>query len=243
MESQVSQVKLPPNFDIRAPNVGTEWRLWKLSFEDYLIGMGQEQASDKVKLSLLRNMLGMESTRIILTLPTSVKDACNYEKVMASSTQELFNCTLRNTSRRELLKTKEQLGKRNCSPEPPPILPSPEEKSTKEPAQLNREHLRRLLRKTPKGGTAEEHNCTPANHQQGGLKPQHSIHETSPSYPPNTGLPGKPLTPQFRQPHPPVLGAYLILLPPRDGCSLNPAIALEVPHLETPSPRPQPSPL
>ncbi|KAL4710104.1 hypothetical protein ACJJTC_016506 [Scirpophaga incertulas] len=91
MESQVSQVKLPPNFDIRAPNAGTEWRLWKLSFEDYLIGMGQEQASDKVKLSLLRNMLGMESTRIILTLPTSVKDACNYEKRKTASRHGKFH--------------------------------------------------------------------------------------------------------------------------------------------------------
>lgn len=75
-------VKLPPNFDIRAQAAATEWKAWKCMFEDYLIGIGQDGASDKIKLSLLRNMMGPESTKVIQSLKMSKEEGENYEKVL-----------------------------------------------------------------------------------------------------------------------------------------------------------------
>lgn len=52
-------VKLLPNFDLRASGAAAEWKLWRTCFEDYLVSTGQDGASDKIRLALLRNMIGM----------------------------------------------------------------------------------------------------------------------------------------------------------------------------------------
>ncbi|XP_063391559.1 uncharacterized protein LOC134677054 [Cydia fagiglandana] len=81
-------IKLPPNFDLRAANAATEWRLWRLCFEDYLVGSGQDNAADKIKLALLRNMLGMEAARIVITsLQLSESEKDNYDSVMNAITK------------------------------------------------------------------------------------------------------------------------------------------------------------
>lgn len=77
-----NSVKLPPNFDIRAPSAASEWRFWKCLFEDYLVSVGQDEAKDKIKLSLLRNMMGPESTKVIMSLKLSKEDCQVYDKVM-----------------------------------------------------------------------------------------------------------------------------------------------------------------
>lgn len=75
-------VKLPPNFDMRSSSAASEWRFWRCLFEDYLVSTGQDQAKDKVKLSLLRNMMGPESTKVILSLKLSEENLVNYAKVV-----------------------------------------------------------------------------------------------------------------------------------------------------------------
>ncbi|CAH2091003.1 unnamed protein product [Euphydryas editha] len=77
-------VKLPPSFDLRASNAASEWRLWRASFEDYLISTKQDVSSDRIKLALLRNMIGIDSARVLLTLPLTEDKASNYESVMAA---------------------------------------------------------------------------------------------------------------------------------------------------------------
>ncbi|XP_059046445.1 uncharacterized protein LOC131842029 [Achroia grisella] len=82
-----SWVKLPPNFDIRTQSAATEWRAWKSMFIDYLVAVGSDKATDQIKLSLLRNMMGPESTKIILSFKLSKEDSENYNKVL----QEIEN--------------------------------------------------------------------------------------------------------------------------------------------------------
>lgn len=79
---QQGLVKLPPNLDLQGLNVGNEWTFWKQSFEDFLVTTGQDEAADKVKLSLLRNMMGPEAARIVATFPLSTTDCCIYNKVI-----------------------------------------------------------------------------------------------------------------------------------------------------------------
>lgn len=75
-------VKLPPNFDIRSNSAATEWKSWKCMFQDYLIGIGNDEASDRVKLSLLRNMMGPESTKVIQSFKMSTKDSGKYDVII-----------------------------------------------------------------------------------------------------------------------------------------------------------------
>lgn len=77
-------VKLPHNLDLQSPNLSSEWKFWKQSFEDYLITTGQDNAADKVRLSLLRNMMGPDAARILSTLPLSEEDSLKYDKVMGA---------------------------------------------------------------------------------------------------------------------------------------------------------------
>ncbi|KAJ8889262.1 hypothetical protein PR048_008760 [Dryococelus australis] len=53
-------------------------------FEDYLISTGQEMSADKVKVSLLRNMMGNASAHVLSSLPSSEEDHGNYGKVKAA---------------------------------------------------------------------------------------------------------------------------------------------------------------
>lgn len=78
---ETNTVKLPPNFDLRSQAAATEWRFWRVLFEDYLISTGQDEASDKIKLSLLRNMMGPESSKVIMTFKLS-QDEQVYDKVI-----------------------------------------------------------------------------------------------------------------------------------------------------------------
>lgn len=75
-----SLIKLPPNFDIRSPPAALDWKLWKCLFQDYLIGSGQDGASDKIKLSLLRNMMGTESAKVLLTFKLKKEESENFDK-------------------------------------------------------------------------------------------------------------------------------------------------------------------
>ncbi|KAK4884085.1 hypothetical protein RN001_000356 [Aquatica leii] len=51
------QVKLPPDFDLQSSNAANEWKFWKTTFQDYLMASGNDEANDKVKLSILRNII------------------------------------------------------------------------------------------------------------------------------------------------------------------------------------------
>lgn len=50
-------VKLPPDFDLQSDNAANNWKFWKTTFMDYLIATRQDETVDKVKLSILRNMM------------------------------------------------------------------------------------------------------------------------------------------------------------------------------------------
>ncbi|KAK9704562.1 hypothetical protein QE152_g27804 [Popillia japonica] len=75
-------VKLPPDFDLQGQNAATEWKFWRTSFEDYLTATGQHEAADRVKLSILRNIMGTESARIMSTFKIPEEQTNNYEYVM-----------------------------------------------------------------------------------------------------------------------------------------------------------------
>ncbi|KAF2905470.1 hypothetical protein ILUMI_00703 [Ignelater luminosus] len=51
-------VKLPPDLDLQSSNAAKEWKFWKSTFEDYLVATGQDEAQDKVKLSILCYLIG-----------------------------------------------------------------------------------------------------------------------------------------------------------------------------------------
>lgn len=75
----VGSVKLPPDFDLQAQNAASEWKFWKTSFEDYLIATGQHEAADKIKLSMLRNIIGTESARIMSTFNVADEELDKYK--------------------------------------------------------------------------------------------------------------------------------------------------------------------
>lgn len=75
-------VKLPPDFDLQGQNAATEWKFWKTSFEDYLTATGQHEAADRIKLSMLRNIIGTESSRIMSTFKVPEDETNNYEYIM-----------------------------------------------------------------------------------------------------------------------------------------------------------------
>lgn len=47
----------------------------------YLIGIGQEEAADHVKVALMKNMMGLESATILATLPLSSEKTVKYESL------------------------------------------------------------------------------------------------------------------------------------------------------------------
>lgn len=63
-------VKLPPDFDLQSPNAGSEWKFWQTAFQDYLVATGQDNALPSVKLSILRNIIGHDSAKIMATFET-----------------------------------------------------------------------------------------------------------------------------------------------------------------------------
>lgn len=72
-------VKLPPDFDLQGPNAAAEWKFWKTAFEDYLAATGQHAAADKIKLSILRNIIGTDSARIMATFTVPEDEENKYE--------------------------------------------------------------------------------------------------------------------------------------------------------------------
>ncbi|KAF2889046.1 hypothetical protein ILUMI_17127 [Ignelater luminosus] len=72
-------VKLPPNFDMQGQNAATEWKFWKTSFEDYLTAIDQHEAPDKIKLSLLQNIIGTESASIMSTFTIPEAEMGKYD--------------------------------------------------------------------------------------------------------------------------------------------------------------------
>ncbi|KAF2899404.1 hypothetical protein ILUMI_06773 [Ignelater luminosus] len=78
----VSLVKLPPDFDMQGQNAATEWKFWKTSFKDYLTAIGQHEAPDKIKLSLLRNIIATESARIMSTFTIPEAEIRKYDYIL-----------------------------------------------------------------------------------------------------------------------------------------------------------------
>lgn len=80
MAGYTGPVKLPPDFDLQGKNAATEWKFWKTAFEDYLLATVQSESADKVKLSILRNIIGTESARIMSTfvIPEVEPDKYNF---------------------------------------------------------------------------------------------------------------------------------------------------------------------
>ncbi|XP_030749430.1 uncharacterized protein LOC115877417 isoform X1 [Sitophilus oryzae] len=76
----MGMVKLPPDFDLQGQNAAGEWKFWKTAFEDYLVAIGQDKAAGLVKLSILRNIIGTESARIMSTfvIPEDQQDKYEY---------------------------------------------------------------------------------------------------------------------------------------------------------------------
>lgn len=75
-------VKLPPDFNIQGQNASAEWKFWKTSFHDYLVATGQDQSGDEVKLSILRNIIGTESARIMSTFEIPENEPNKYEYIL-----------------------------------------------------------------------------------------------------------------------------------------------------------------
>lgn len=74
-------VKVPPDLDLQSKSAFQDWKFWETEFEDYLVSTGQDNAHDKVKISLLRNMMGSASSRILTTISIPEADQNNYEKL------------------------------------------------------------------------------------------------------------------------------------------------------------------
>ncbi|KAJ8885736.1 hypothetical protein PR048_011936 [Dryococelus australis] len=74
-------VKLPPDLDLQSKNVYADWMFWESEFEDYLVSTGQDNAADKDKISLLQNIMGSASSRILATLTIPEEDRNDYIKV------------------------------------------------------------------------------------------------------------------------------------------------------------------
>ncbi|XP_072389442.1 uncharacterized protein [Diabrotica undecimpunctata] len=77
------RVKLPPDFDIEGQNAASEWKFWKTCFEDYLLATGQDQSADKIKLSILRNIIGTESAKIMSTFVIPEDETNKYDLMMS----------------------------------------------------------------------------------------------------------------------------------------------------------------
>lgn len=75
-------VKLPPDFDLQSQQAAAEWKFWRTAFEDYLVATGQHEAHGSVKLSILRNIIGTESARIMSTFIIPENEANKYTYVM-----------------------------------------------------------------------------------------------------------------------------------------------------------------
>lgn len=70
----VGLVIFPPNFDIQSQNPVAEWKFWRPTFEDCL--------ADPVTLSILTNMIGVDSARIMSTFAISGGEANKYKYIM-----------------------------------------------------------------------------------------------------------------------------------------------------------------
>ncbi|CAB3229058.1 unnamed protein product [Arctia plantaginis] len=78
----MASVKLPPNLNLQSESAASEFKFWLQLFEDYMVAVGKNAAEDKVKLSLLRNMMGPEAARILQTLPIKDENAEKYTNVI-----------------------------------------------------------------------------------------------------------------------------------------------------------------
>ncbi|XP_050504417.1 uncharacterized protein K02A2.6-like [Diabrotica virgifera virgifera] len=76
-------VKLPPDFDLQDQNAASEWKFWKTSFEDYLLATGQDQSADKMKMSILRNIIGAESAKIMSTFEIPEAENNKYDLMIS----------------------------------------------------------------------------------------------------------------------------------------------------------------
>lgn len=76
-------VKLPPDFDLQGQNAASEWKFWRTAFTDYLVATSQEQAADAVKLSILRNIIGTESAKIMATFDIPQAQVGSYDHMLS----------------------------------------------------------------------------------------------------------------------------------------------------------------
>lgn len=78
MASASIAVKLVPDLNLESENAGTEWIMWKEQFEDYMIATGNDGAEERVKVAILRNMMGPEASKII----GSFQEKATYKNIM-----------------------------------------------------------------------------------------------------------------------------------------------------------------
>ncbi|XP_043481820.1 uncharacterized protein LOC122510924 [Leptopilina heterotoma] len=75
-------VKLPPDFDLQGQNAAAEWKFWKTTFEDYLVATGQRESTDIVKLSILRNIIGIDAARTMSTFAIPDNETNKYKSML-----------------------------------------------------------------------------------------------------------------------------------------------------------------
>ncbi|CAH0555190.1 unnamed protein product [Brassicogethes aeneus] len=77
--ANAGHVKLPPDFDLQGQNAANEWKFWKVSFEDYLVAVGHSEATDVIKLSVLRIIIANDSARIMTTFAVLIEQQGKYK--------------------------------------------------------------------------------------------------------------------------------------------------------------------
>ncbi|KAK7870227.1 hypothetical protein R5R35_011334 [Gryllus longicercus] len=61
-------LKPPRCLNLNSSNMSEEWKIWKQSFETYMVASGGNEKSDLVKIAILLHVLGEETMRIYDTL-------------------------------------------------------------------------------------------------------------------------------------------------------------------------------
>jgi len=86
---RVAPVRLPPIFDLQAENAATEWKFWYTDLQDYLISTKQHESADKVKLSLLRNIMGQSSARKLASMPLTQAQRDSLDETIKAIEKEI----------------------------------------------------------------------------------------------------------------------------------------------------------
>ncbi|XP_063227048.1 uncharacterized protein LOC134533454 [Bacillus rossius redtenbacheri] len=80
-QTSLNLVKLPDSVDLESPTARKDWEVFEGDFENYLIATGQDEGPDKVKIALLKNMLGSQGRALFETFDIPPEDKLVYSKV------------------------------------------------------------------------------------------------------------------------------------------------------------------